>query len=333
MPRRANATAGESALTGHHDPLASFTRHRRLNGAIARSLYNDSDTVDVGRRIANCASVLGLDLYEEEGQGVTAELRAMRSCNARLCPFCEWRRTRAWRKRLFTGLEAFSVDHPKYVPLFLTLTVPNPPLGELRETLKQMNQAWNRLASSKAFPTDFWFRRTEVTVGQSSPEGPIKAHPHFHVLLLVKPSYFGKRYIKQQEWADRWRKAMRSDVQLVVDIRRVTSKQSKGRDMSAGSSSQASENSAAVLEVAKYMSKATQLLEMGAALPDFHREISGARLYSVSKSLRRFIREGLISEEEMLDTNEHLAEGRVPDAVAIAEWFQDTQEYLFTSIT
>jgi hypothetical protein len=52
----------------------------------------------------------------------------------------------------------------------------------------------------------------------------------------------------------------------------------------------------------------------------------------VSKSLRRFISEGLISEEEMCDANEHLAEGKLPDAKAIALWFDDSQEYVFTDI-
>ena len=331
MPRRCNAKAGESASTRHHDPLHKFTRHRRLNGAIARELYGASDTIDVGRRIANCARVLGLDLYDEQ-EGVNAELRAMRPCNARLCPFCEWRRTRAWRKRLFTGLEAFQAAEPKRVPIFLTLTVPNPPMADLRSTLKQMTAAWNRLTSSDGFPTDTWFRRTEVTVGSGVGLCEPSAHPHFHALLMVKPSYFGKGYIKQTEWQRRWTKAMRSDVPLVVDVRRVRSSKPPTSESSDGSSPSESVSKSAVLEVAKYMAKGTQLVEMGDQLREFHRQMGGLKLYSVSKSLRRFISEGLISEEEMLDTNAHLAEGKIPDARAIAMWFDDSQEYVFTSL-
>lgn len=333
MPRRANARAGESLPTEHHDPLSKYTRHRAFNSAIARQLYQDSDTIDVGRRIANCATVLGLDLYEDEGQELETQIRSMRPCNARLCPFCEWRRTRAWRKRLFSGLEAFNREHPKYVPLFLTLTVPNPRMEDLRDTLKQMNAAWHRMTASSAFPTEYWFRRTEVTVGSTSPESPLMAHPHFHVLLLVRPSYFGKHYIKQVEWQKRWTNAMRSDVSLVVDVRRVRSQSSSSNESMSGSELQKLENANAVLEVAKYMSKATQLVEMGDALSEFHRQMGGLKLFTVSKSLRGFISEGLIQEDEMLDANDHLAEGRAPDARAIAQWFDDTQEYVFTSIT
>lgn len=331
MPRRANAAVGESLHTRDSDPLRKFTRHRRLNGAIARELYKDSGTIDVGRRIAQCAQILGLDLYEDE-QGVEAELRAMRPCNARLCPFCEWRRTRAWRKRLFTGLEAFQAQEPKRVPLFLTLTVPNPPMEDLRATLREMTAGWNRLVSSKAFPTDTWFRRTEVTVGSGNHICNATAHPHFHALLMVKPSYFGKGYITQLEWQKRWTKAMRSDIPLVVDIRRVRPSTRQTSESDSGSSPSESVSKSAVLEVAKYMAKGTQLVEMADQLPEFHRQMGGLRLYAVSKSLRRFISEGLISEEEMCDANEHLAEGKLPDAKAIALWFDDTQEYVFTDI-
>ena len=333
MPRRANARAGESLPTEHHDPLEKYTRHRAFNSAIARQLYRDSETIDIGRRIANCATVLGLDIYDNDDQGVETQIRSMRPCNARLCPFCEWRRTRVWRKRLFTGLEAFQEEHPKYVPIFLTLTVPNPCLEDLRVTIKAMNGAWHRMTASKAFPTPYWFRRTEVTVGSTAPEAPLMAHPHFHVLLLVKPSYFGKHYIKQLEWQKRWTNAMRSEVPLVVDVRRVRNARSSNSELTPGSEPQRLESASAVLEVAKYMSKATQLVEMGDALSEFHRQMGGLKLFTVSKSLKGFIDEGLISEEEMCDENYHLAEGRLPDAKAIATWFDDTQEYVFTSIT
>ena len=39
----------------------------------------------------------------------------------------------------------------------------------------------------------------------------MRAHPHYHALLLVKPSYFTKNYIKQSEWVEMWQKALRAD--------------------------------------------------------------------------------------------------------------------------
>ena len=332
MPRRANASAGESALQGHSDPLDKFTRHRRLNQPIARALYKDSDTIDVGRRIATCAETIGVDLYEEPEQGIEARLRAMRPCNARLCPFCEWRRTRAWRRRLFNGLEAFGQSGENRVPIFLTVTVPNPPMEDLRKTLGQMNKAWNRFVAHRGFPTDMWFRRTEVTVSASVAHPAAFAHPHFHALLLVKPSYFGKGYITQDTWASRWSTAMRADQRLVVDVRRVGTR-TRGCDSSTvGSATPSAANKSAVLEVAKYMAKGTQLLEIGESLPEFHRQMAGVRLYGVSKPLRQFIAQGDIKSAELLDDDSGLPDAREPDATGIARWFEDTSQYLFTEL-
>ena len=71
----------------------------------------------------------------------------------------------------------------------LTLTVKNPPVTELRDTLKHMNDSWQRLIQTKRFKSGVagFLRTTEVTRGN---DADMMAHPHFHALLLVKPSYF-----------------------------------------------------------------------------------------------------------------------------------------------
>ena len=73
----------------------------------------------------------------------------------------------------------------------LTLTVKNPPVTELRDTLKHMNDSWQRLIQTKRFKSGVagFLRTTEVTRGN---DGKMMAHPHFHALLLVKPSYFAR---------------------------------------------------------------------------------------------------------------------------------------------
>ena len=55
--------------------------------------------------------------------------------------------------------------YPSYRWVFLTLTVKNPPVTELRDTLKAMNSAWQRLAQTKRFKgvVKGFIRTTEVT--------------------------------------------------------------------------------------------------------------------------------------------------------------------------
>ena len=54
-----------------------------------------------------------------------------------------------------------------------------------------MNDAWKKLTKRKEFAlVDGWIRTTEVTRDKERPNE--YAHPHFHVILMVKPSYFAK---------------------------------------------------------------------------------------------------------------------------------------------
>ncbi len=331
MTRRANASSGEYLPDPHFGPLGQFTRHRAFNSSIASHLVADENLIDLGKRIGNCAAVLGLEIAETTDERLETRLRAHRPCNARLCPWCEWRRTKAWRARLIGGLGALEVAQPKLVPVFLTLTVQNPLLTDLRETLREMNAAWLRMIKGRWFPTDLWFRRTEITVS-ANPYEPVKAHPHFHVLLMVPPSYFGVNYIRQTEWRSRWMTALRADYPPVVDIRRATGKNKNKLESPAGSSLQLDASVSAAVEAAKYLSKATHLLELGDTLPEFHWQTRGLRLYACSKSLRSFIRDGDITPEEMNDSVFQPAEITSPITRATAVWFEDTKEYLFVQM-
>ena len=97
----------------------------------------------------------------------------------------------------------------------------NPPVTELRDTLKHMNDSWQRLIQTKRFKSGVagFLRTTEVTRGN---DGDMMAHPHFHALLLVKPSYFkGQGYIKQADWVEMWAKALRADYLPSVNVKAV----------------------------------------------------------------------------------------------------------------
>ena len=48
-------------------------------------------------------------------------------------------------------------------------------------------------------------------------------HPHFHVILAVRSSYFKNLYIKQDEWQEMWKIALRADYAPSVDVRIIKS--------------------------------------------------------------------------------------------------------------
>ncbi|NDC15776.1 MAG: hypothetical protein EBZ76_11575 [Synechococcaceae bacterium WB9_2_170] len=331
-----------SAHGGHSDPLGKFTTHRRYNTPITRALMADPETLDIGRAIGNCATRLALEIpVGDEGLGEPL-LRGARVCNRRLCPFCEWRRTQSWRARLIAGLNAFAADQPKWSGVFLTLTVKNCQIGELRETIRHMHESLKRLTFTAAWPTEFWMRRTEVTVSLSGGDvtapragDPIadaaalqgrriqSVHPHMHCLLLVRPSYWGRDYIKQLRWQQEWQMAARLDYVPVVDVRRAKAKPTDEHLHGVAPV-------AAVVEAAKYASKATDLLALGDQLPAFHHEMKGLRLYGISKSLQRYISAADVGDQELLDTDRFPVPAITPSMSAMAQWIESAQEYRFT---
>lgn len=121
-----------------------------------------------------------------------------------------------WKAKTYKVLPKVVEAYPSHRWLFLTLTLKNAPISELRETLTQMNKAFQRLVQLKAFPAIGWLRSTEVTRGRDG-----SAHPHFHCLLLVPSSYFGKKYLKQADWVEMWRKSMRLDYNPILDVQAV----------------------------------------------------------------------------------------------------------------
>lgn len=138
-------------------------------------------------------------------------------CRVRHCPVCQWRRSLMWQARFYQSLPDLVGRYPRARWLFLTLTVRNCPIGALGETLASMNTGWGRLVKRQEFrPVTGWVRTTEVTRG-----GDGSAHPHFHALLMVPPSWFTRDYVKQARWMEVWQECLRVDYAPNVDIRTV----------------------------------------------------------------------------------------------------------------
>jgi hypothetical protein len=147
-------------------------------------------------------------------------------------------------------------------------------------------------------------------------------HPHLHCLLLVRPSYWSREYVKQLRWQQAWQMAARLDYPPVVDVRRAKAKP-------AHESHAHGDAVSAVVEAAKYASKATDLLALGGALPALHHELRGVRLYGVSKPLQQFVKASDPNVEDMLDVSPAMPTDQSPYLSATAQWFDDVQEYRF----
>ena len=207
-----------------HIPLADISPNdkpwdtHRANAATVQGHYRASARHQgYADRISFCSLILDFRLVPTV-ESLKLKLSSTRFCRVRWCPVCQWRRSLMWKAKAAKILPSVIEAYPKYRWLFLTLTVKNCQIGELRSTLTHMNKSFQRLSELKAFPGEGWIKASEVT---RSKDG--SAHPHFHVLMMVKPSYFGNDYLSHEKWVSMWQQSLRIDYTPVVDIRALKS--------------------------------------------------------------------------------------------------------------
>lgn len=178
----------------------------------------DRDTRKHAETVGKCSETLFLSEVVNHETGEVGRKAQSWKCRERHCPICQSARARKLHREFAAVLPAIMEQVQGGVFLFLTLTVRNCQIDELRATLADMGKAWKRLVRKPEFQIVCgWIRGTEVTRAADG-----QAHPHFHALLLVPASYFaGKNYIKQEKWVELWQAAARLNYPPSVDIRRV----------------------------------------------------------------------------------------------------------------
>ena len=163
-------------------------------------------------RMKDCANWLS---FVPRGDG-TLKLHDARFCRVRLCPICQWRRSLKTFAQMSQVLETAKSEGFQF--LFLTLTVKNCKPDALSDELTNLLLSFNRLMKYKDVQKAVkgYYRGCEVTHNVTTDE----YHPHLHVILAVRPSYFSVYYISQQRWVELWRRALKVDYTPVVDIRK-----------------------------------------------------------------------------------------------------------------
>jgi plasmid rolling circle replication initiator protein Rep len=192
-----------------------WDKHRTFADRVQQH-YVGSNFDRYAERISFCSQLLEFGLNAAEDDTIKLKLRSAKFCRVRHCPVCQWRRSLMWKAKAYQVLPKIVSKYPDHRWLFMTLTQKNVPITELRETLTQMNRGFKRMVERKAFPAIGWLRSMEVTRGRDG-----NAHPHFHCLLMVPRSYFGRNYLKQSEWVQLWRESMRLDYSPIMDIQAV----------------------------------------------------------------------------------------------------------------
>lgn len=270
--------------------------------------YANSEFSRYAERVSTCSQLLQFGLVPEDEATFKLKLRAARFCRVRHCPVCQWRRSLKWKAKAYKILPKVVEAYPSHRWVFLTLTVRNCEIVALKETIHEMNQAFRRMSQRKVWPAVGWLKSLEVTRSKNG-----TAHPHFHCLLMVKPGYFGRSYIKQAEWVQLWREAMRLNYDPILDCRAVRREK---QPMSL------------IPELLKYCTKESDLVADREWFLELTRQMHQVKCITTGGVLKQYLRE-LESEPEDLIGED----GEADDdwAKLLFAWWKNQRQYRLKS--
>lgn len=274
-----------------------------------RDLYRGTIFDALAGKIQGCSDRLEFSYGFDSENIPRLKLKSAWFCRVRYCPVCQWRKSLAWRARAFKAIPNIIAAYPSHRWLSLTLTVRNCEMGDLRETLGKMGKAWTRLAKFPQWPAVGWLRSVEVTRGKDG-----STHPHYHCLLLVPSTYFGRNYLNQKEWEALWQQALKIDYPPNVHISAVTGKKGKGKE--------SIPITEAILETLQYSVKPSDLVEDQGWLVGLTTQMKNLRTVATGGVLKEFFKE---LDQEPTDLI-HVDENGEHDGEGIGSVFFDWDE-------
>lgn len=276
-------------LTGKYTPKKDLNRK-------ATAYIEKHVTVKSIVRFETCSEFL-LFLTNEEKS--VKRLHKTYACENRFCPICTWKTAKKDAIKLSVMFDAVKEIESKEF-LFLTLTSPNCGAEELSEELDRFNKAINKLFKRRnvARVVKGYVRKIEVTTDQEQfitakafkrkkdyfemrglkvgdPNPTFNTYnPHVHAVVVVNKSYFNKatEFISKEEWLTMWQECMEDKSITQVDAKKV----------------RATGNSNAVLEIAKYSAKGSDLYHSETVFDTFYTALKGRQLLVYSGMMKDY---------------------------------------------
>jgi plasmid rolling circle replication initiator protein Rep len=211
-----------------------------------------------------------------------------------------------WKAMAYKILPKVVADYPKYRWLFITLTVKNCQIEDLRTTLDGMNKAFKRLTELKAWSAKGWIKSVEVTMGRDG----VSAHPHLHILALVQPSYFSHGYLSQTKWVELWQQCLRIDYKPVIDVRAIA----KHHDPTL-----------LIPEILKYQVKESDLVANREWFLELTRQLHKTRAVAPGGLLKQYMRDLESAHQDLIREDEESNE--VDEGSLYFRWERELEKY------
>ena len=295
--------------------------HRMVADAVQRVFLSSSrkEQIRRGERMQSCGPYLIFKLLQDpESEELRHKLRYAEFCRVRLCPTCMWRKSMAWRARFYQAWPLIQKKYKSARYFHLVLTIPNCEITELRREIDRISKAWNRMVARRTWPAIGFLKSVEVTRDKKG-----KSHPHVHVLMMVKPEYFSRKYMNRDDWREYWATALRVPVESIIHpyVRSV-----RGVE----------DISKLVLEVAKYAVKTKSMASVCRHKPgqawflELDKQLEGTKAITLGGVLKTLINSDEISDLEMLKQDK-METGKLLNDLHY-NWFPEKKSFLRTKI-
>ncbi len=238
----------------------------------------------LGERVGNCCPWLRMSTTPDPDK--PRRLEETYFCHVRHCPIDAHRRALAYVRRHETAEPELERVYPEHRWVFLTFTLRNCSIWDLRREISNYLTSFRRLRQRRhLWPAVGCARRVEVTYGKDG--DPTTAHPHLHALMLVPPDYFtGPDYLDHAAWVDAWQSCARVDYSPGVYVKAIEPR-----------------NRRALLEAFKYLVKPGDLrLAPDAWVWEMVRQVHGLKEIGVcgQAEFRQLYRDEDPDDEELL---------------------------------
>jgi len=256
-------------------------------------------------RIGGCGNLISHLTNEEMN---VKKVHKAELCGNRFCPLCTWNKSKKDALMISVMMEAVrELEKQEYI--MLTLTSPNVKGEDLHAEIDKFNKAFHKLFKrrnvnkinngyirklevttdqEKYITSDLYkrkqdyFEKRNLKIGDANPQFDTY-NPHFHIIISVNKSYFKSRdYIKQKAWIEMWQDCM-DDMRITqVDVRKVRS--SEKSEMGA------------ILEVAKYSAKSSDLYHSKSVFQTFYFALKGRQLLTFNGFFKEYKKKYSIGE-------------------------------------
>jgi len=225
---------------------------KKINSFVVFEFYQYFASKSKLQRLAECGTCLGFNVHKNiNTDDYKKKLSNANFCRDRFCEMCNSRRAKKYAIENFKLLKYIqSKEKVRYI--FATFTIKNPKVEELKYYVKLFNRAWQRMTQTKRWKNSIlgYIKAIEIPFQKTNKD---YINLHAHCLLIVPTSYFKSSlnlYIKQNEFQEMWKNALRVDYSPSVDIRIIKPNKERGED---------DEIASVVAETTKYPLKSIDL--------------------------------------------------------------------------